>query len=263
MTGDSFKWDANLYQESSRFQYNLGLMAIERLQPTDSERIMDIGCGNAIVTIEIAKLIPQGEVVAIEYSKEMYQKANENIQQSKITNIKILNMNAINIAFSNEFDAVFSNSAIHWINNLERMYGLIYRALKNKGRMLIQTALREQNLLMNIIFKTSQIREFRKPLRKVRLPWRFCTVDENRVFLEENHFIDISIEPYRYSIGFENLDELTNFCKAAALVPFLNALPLEMHDEFIDRFQQTFLELNESGELKIEMNRVFISGRKP
>jgi trans-aconitate methyltransferase len=262
MAGDSFKWDANLYQESSRFQYKLGLMAIKRLQPLDSEIIMDIGCGNALVTIEIAKLIPPGEVVAIEYSKEMYQKANENIQQSKLKNIKILNMNAINIAFSNEFDAAFSNSAIHWISNLEKMYGLIYRALKNKGRMLIQTALREPNLLIRTILQTSQIKEFRKPLRKVRLPWRFCTVDENRALLEQNHFIDITIEPYRYSIKFENLYKLTNFCKAAALVPFLNALPLEMHDDFINRFRQTFLELNESGELKIEMNRVFISGRK-
>ncbi len=262
MADDSFKWDANLYQESSRFQYNLGLMAIERLQPTDSEKVMDIGCGNALVTLELAKLIPHGEVIAIEYSKEMYQKANENIRNSKVKNIKALNMNAINIAFSNEFDAVFSNSAIHWISNLEKMYGLIYQALKTKGRMIIQTALREPNLLINTILKTSQIKEFRKPLRKVRLPWRFCTVDENRTLLEQNHFIDISIEPYRYSIEFENLDKLIDFCKAAALVPFLNALPLEMHGDFIDRFQHTFLELNESCELKIEMNRVFISGRK-
>ena len=47
----------------------------------------------------------------------------------KIKNVKIVNMDAININYENEFDAVFSNSAIHWIKDLETMYNLIYKSL--------------------------------------------------------------------------------------------------------------------------------------
>jgi hypothetical protein len=53
MDNKSFEWDARLYQKSSDFQYELGLMAIERLNVSNFEHILEIGCGNALLTIEI------------------------------------------------------------------------------------------------------------------------------------------------------------------------------------------------------------------
>ena len=111
MADKELKWDAKLYQENSEFQYELALMAIERLKPEKTDRILDIGCGNAVVTIELAKHVPEGEIVAIEISSDMYKQALDNIRERKITNINIIQCDAFNIKYDNEFDAVFSNSA--------------------------------------------------------------------------------------------------------------------------------------------------------
>lgn len=54
-------------------------MAIDRLQPRDGERILDIGCGNAVVTLEIARRVPSGEITAVELSPEMCAQARQNI----------------------------------------------------------------------------------------------------------------------------------------------------------------------------------------
>ena len=64
MNEQGFRWDAELYQNSSKWQFDLGMMAIERLAPIDGERILEIGCGNALTTIEIAKRIPNGFITA-------------------------------------------------------------------------------------------------------------------------------------------------------------------------------------------------------
>lgn len=153
MTDKGLKWDAKLYQENSAFQYELALMAIEKLQPGSGDKILDIGCGNGVATIELAKYVPDGEVVAIEISSEMYKQAQENIRERNITNINVINRDAFNIDYSNEFDAVFSNSAIHWIYDLEKMYNKIYKALKYKGKIMIQTALRANNPLIDAAYK--------------------------------------------------------------------------------------------------------------
>ena len=61
---NDLKWDAKLYQESSLFQYSLGLKAIERLNLTSVNKILDIGSGNAKVTIELAKKFPNSSIIA-------------------------------------------------------------------------------------------------------------------------------------------------------------------------------------------------------
>ena len=68
MSEKNLKWDAELYKGSSAVQYKLGLMAIERLEPVDKEKILEIGSGNAMLTIEIARYIPNGSITAIEIS---------------------------------------------------------------------------------------------------------------------------------------------------------------------------------------------------
>ena len=65
MSEKEFRWDAELYQGSSAVQYKLGIMTIERLKPLDKEKILEIGPGNAMLTIEIAKRIPNGTITAI------------------------------------------------------------------------------------------------------------------------------------------------------------------------------------------------------
>ena len=99
MADKELKWDAKLYQENSAFQFELALMAIEKLQPGSGDKILDIGCGNAVSTIELAKHVPDGEVVAIEISSEMYKQALENIRERNITNINVINRDAFNINY--------------------------------------------------------------------------------------------------------------------------------------------------------------------
>lgn len=262
MEGKSYKWDANLYQKSSLFQFNLGLMAIERLKPVDKEKILEIGCGNAMLTIELAKLIPNGEIIAIELSKDMVKQAKTNLAKYGINNVNIENMDAIKLDYKNEFDAVFSNSAIHWIRNLEVMYKSIYDSLKSPGRIIIQSGLKELNLLFQVLFDLVKLPNYRDYFQNFRFPWRFLTIKENYKILKSANFKNINVEPYSYCIEFDSEEDVVNFCKAAPLVPLLNSIPAELTNNFIDDFKKVFLKNNQPNPLEIKMTRVFISANK-
>ncbi len=262
MADKKLKWDAKLYQENSDLQYELALMAIERLQPEKNGKILDIGCGNAVTTIELAKHVPEGEVTAIEISSDMCRQALENIKERKITNINIVQCNAFDINYNDEFDAVFSNSAIHWIYNLEKMYNKIYKALKNGGKIMIQTALKENNPVIDAAYKLLDEPEFKKYFKTLRLPWRFLGEGETKKVLKENRFENIVVEPYVYKIEYGNLKKLIDFFKSAALIPFFSVMPEKQYGQLINKYLEIYFEIKNSDQLTVEMNRVFIRADK-
>lgn len=257
MNDTGFKWDAELYQNSSKWQFDLGMMAIKRLAPIDGEKILEIGCGNAMTTIEIAKRIPNGSITAIELSEEMINQAKINLSKQKVENVKILHMNALEIKFKKKFDAIFSNSAIHWIMDLESMYALLYDALNQDGRMLIQTGLKEVNILFKTLQKISNIPQYNEFLKSVQFPWRFLSIKKTKSILKSIGFRKIKVEPYKYNKKFYSIDEFMDYSKAAALVPYLNAIPDYLRVEFMKTYKKIVRDMIPEENLIIEMTRLF------
>jgi precorrin-6Y C5,15-methyltransferase (decarboxylating) CbiT subunit len=257
----SFKWDAGLYQKSSTFQYGLAMMAIDKLNPKETEKILDIGCGNGLATIEIAKRVKKGKVVAVEVSNEMYQQALSNIKEHKIDNINVVNQDAIKINYENEFDAVFSNSAIHWILDLEWMYKLIHRALKQEGRIVIQTAIKGENVLFTCLSLIQKDKRYSNFFKDHIFPWRFLTKKETEEILNHAGFKNLSVEPYNYCKAFKTKQELRDFLIAAPLVPILTILPESVHERLIGDFTELFLRMN-NGSHEVKMSRLFILAEK-
>lgn len=261
MVDKTLKWDAKLYQNSSSLQFELGLMGINKLNPRGSERILEIGCGNAMLTIELAKKNMNGTITGIEISEEMIAQAKANIASHGVSNIEIIQGDAIMIDFQDEFDGIFSNSAIHWIKNLELMYEKLYNALKKDGRIVIQTGLKSMNSVVKTIFKLVTLKKYRSELKNFKNPWRYLTFEENSELLSSLNFRNINIEEYNHHVEYETEEGLLNYFKSAALVPFLTILPDNLKGEFLEDFRQIYLSYN-NNRLDVEMKRLFITAKK-
>lgn len=89
------------------------------------ERILDVGCGNGTLTLKIAQR--GATVTGIDNSLEMIRAAHE-------TGVDALVVDAADIHFDAEFDAAFSNAALHWMLNPPAVAAGVFRALKPGGR---------------------------------------------------------------------------------------------------------------------------------
>jgi trans-aconitate methyltransferase len=127
MAGASQGWDPVAYQAHAAFVPALGAPAVELLAPKRGERILDLGCGDGALTV---KLVEAGaEVVGVDADRAMIAAARERGLDAR-------RMDGRALEFEAEFDAVFSNAALHWMPPAARVAEGVLRALKPGGRFV-------------------------------------------------------------------------------------------------------------------------------
>jgi trans-aconitate methyltransferase len=124
-------WDAGLYDDKHSFVWKLAAAVLELLDAKPGERILDLGCGTGHLTARIAEA--GAHVVGVDRSPEMIRQAKE-----KYPSLRFEVMDARQIALDGNFDAVFSNAALHWINEPERVISCIKKSLRPGGRFVAE-----------------------------------------------------------------------------------------------------------------------------
>jgi len=122
-------WNADRYNKHAHFVSELALPVVDLLDPQEDERILDLGCGEGTLGLEITK---QGaEVYGIDLSPEMVTQARANGLEAEV-------MSVTQMPFEGEFDAVFSNAMLHWVREPEQAVAMIAKALKTGGRFVAE-----------------------------------------------------------------------------------------------------------------------------
>jgi trans-aconitate methyltransferase len=122
-------WSAAGYDEHARFVSELAGPVVEWLNPRPGERILDLGCGDGAVT---AALQAMGvEVVGVDTSEALLAAA-----RARDLDVRLMDGQALD--FHGEFDAVFSNAALHWMSKPEAVIAGVHRALKDGGRFVAE-----------------------------------------------------------------------------------------------------------------------------
>jgi len=123
------KWDPRTYAQNARFVSDLGSPVVDLLAPRPGERILDLGCGDGALT---EKLVAAGAlVVAVDASAEQVAGARARGLDARVAR-------AESLPFDAEFDAVFSNAALHWMPDASAVLSSVYRALRPGGRFVAE-----------------------------------------------------------------------------------------------------------------------------
>lgn len=101
-------WEADDYDDGHGFVYEYGGDVVDLLDPQPGERVLDLGCGTGHLTAEIADR--GAEPLGIDAAAEMIEQARENYPE-----LEVRHADAREFTAEEEFDAVLSNAALHWI----------------------------------------------------------------------------------------------------------------------------------------------------
>jgi ubiquinone/menaquinone biosynthesis C-methylase UbiE len=123
------KWDPATYATNAGFVPALGNAVLELLNAQPGEHILDIGAGDGILTAKIAAT--GADVLAADASAEMLEAAQK-------LGLKTCVVDGQALDFDAQFDAVFSNAALHWMLDAPAVARGVFKAIKPGGRFVAE-----------------------------------------------------------------------------------------------------------------------------
>lgn len=199
-------WDPGRYQRNAGFVAALGQPVVELLAPRPDERILDLGCGDGALSAVLAR---QAHVSAVDASAEQVSAARARGLDAQVAD-------GTQLAFAEEFDAVFSNAALHWMRDPDAVIDGVWRALKPGGRFVAECG-GAGNVATVLDALHAVVARYGVDGRAVS-PWYFPSVDDYRARLERRGFAVQSI----------------------VLIPRPTPLPGRLAD-WLDTFAESFL----------------------
>jgi len=219
-------WNPAAYAANAHFVPELGQPVLDLLQLRRGERVLDLGCGDGALTEKLVALGAQ--VVGIDSSAAMIAAARRRGLDARM-------MDARSLDFENEFDAVFSNAALHWVkDDPGGPVAGAFRALKAGGRFVGELG---GHACVGAITVALLAALERRGIADAAswIPWYFPTVDEYETRLRSAGFAPRTVQlvprPTPLPTGMRGwLETFAN--------PFCGALPSGERGAFLDEVTQ-------------------------
>jgi trans-aconitate methyltransferase len=174
------EWNSVLYDKRHHFVSNYGEDVISLLALHPGEKVLDLGCGTGDLT---HRLTEEGaEAAGLDASADMIRMAQE-----KYPDVPFFCADATGFTLPGDFDAVFSNAALHWITDQDRMLDRVYAHLRPAGRFVAEFGAKDNVAqIIGAIRSVLQERGFSEGA--ARQPWYFPSVGEYATRLEAHGF---------------------------------------------------------------------------
>ncbi len=173
----SDSWDAKEYGAKVPFVSGLGAHLIDLLDLRSGEDVLDLGCGEGALSQE---LVAQGaQVVAVDSSKSMVESARTQGIDARVVDGQALD-------FDQQFDAVFSNAALHWMTEPGRVLTGVASALRPGGRFVAEFG--GHGNVAAVAAAMLAVRAKWVDQDEFEFPWYFPTKEEYQELLIQNGF---------------------------------------------------------------------------
>lgn len=223
------QWNPERYVKHAGFVAELGLPVLELLNPQPGERILDVGCGDGWLTEKLAHI--GCEVVGVDGSAEQ-------IAAAQARGLTAMVMDGQQLTFEHEFDAVFSNAALHWMKPAEAVIVGVRRALRKNGRFVAEMGGHGNVAIIRSALHAALRQRGIDP--ETVDPWYFPTPDAYQAQLEAHGFdvTSIALIPRPTPLAGDISDWLATFTES-----FTNCLPEGERAAFLQELRATLRPL--------------------
>jgi SAM-dependent methyltransferase len=166
------EWHAGRYATHARFVAELGASVLDLLAPRPGERILDLGCGDGALTEQIARA--GVDVVGADAAQGL-------VGAARARGLDVRHIDGHALPFTSEFDAVFSNAALHWMTRPDEVLAGVRRALRPGGRFVGEFG--GHGCVAAVVVALRSVFGAHIPT-----PWYFPTADEYAERLEAHGF---------------------------------------------------------------------------
>jgi len=259
-------WNAAEYAANSAVQQSWARELMARLPLRGQELVLDVGCGDGKVTAEIARAVPRGRVLGIDNSPEMMAFAQATFPPAKIANLKFQVCDARRMGSAlGTFDLLFSNAALHWMDDHEAVLRGAASVLKPGGRLVVSCGGKGNAHDVFLALRPEMRRQrWRAYFRKVPAPYFFHAPGDYEKWLPKwgfkiNH---LSLAPKEAT--YAGADGFATWLRTTWL-PYVQRVPENLREHFIAAVTRRYVAKHPpdaEGKVHVRMMRLEIEAVK-
>lgn len=254
-------WSAADYASNSAVQQTWARELIAQLKLQSNERILDLGCGDGKVTAELARSVPHGSVMGVDASPQMIDFANKTFPARKIPNVEFQVMDARRIAFQRKFDLVFSNAALHWVDDHQAILRGAASVLRPGGRLVVSCGGKGNAHDVFLALRPEmRLKRWREFFRNLEAPYFFHSPEEYKKWLPRFGFKTHSVKLTPKDATYEGREGFAAWLRTTWL-PYTQRVPKNLREEFIGAIAERYLvkhPIDAKGLIHVRMMRLEI-----
>jgi trans-aconitate 2-methyltransferase len=230
-------WNPGQYHQfqGDRFAPFKDLLALVKIR--NRLRVVDLGCGTGELTRRLADELPESEVVGIDSSPEMLERARGQVraglrfEQGTIESVE------------GEWDLIFSHAAIHWVDNQRALIARLLSLLNPGGQLAVQVPSNHWHATHTLITEIAAEEPFHSALGGWHRQSPVLSISEYAELLHRHGGTEITVFEKVYPSLLDNSDALSEWTTGTTLVPYFERLPNELHEPFMERYRERLAAL--------------------
>jgi len=266
LTMHRYQWNAEDYRQNSAAQQQWAQELTAKLNLTGTEAVLDVGCGDGKVTAEIAGHLPHGQVVGIDNSEAMIALANREYPANHYVNLFFQSMDARELRFNGQFDVVFSNAVLHWIDDHMPVIAGMHQSLKPGGRILLQMGARNgMPEFMAALEQVLALPQWRDYFAGFSCPYGFKSVEDYQHWLPAAGFVIKRLEFIEKHALHLDAEAFKGWIRTTWL-PYTERVPQATRMQLIEAIATQYLASNPAdadGRVSVLMVRLEAEAEKP
>lgn len=250
-----------LYSKSNALQYNFAMKMLSKISFNSNSRILDIGCGDGVITDEIAKIVTDGCVIGTDISEAMIEHAAK--KYSAQDNIRFIRMDATKNFFRHQFDIITSFNCLHWVNDQESaIFGVAKAAVD--GAQIALLLSHRKSLYHLVLDKVCSSNKWASFFTDYISPRSFFDVANYKRLLTKAGLKVVNIEEEEMTYFYQTPKDLKEFFNAAGAQ--IKLIPEDLKENFLNDFVNEFLNqvgLNDFDEIPVSFWCLQVVASKP
>ncbi len=214
-------WDVNLYLRFRNERTQPAIDLVSRIDVDSPKRIIDLGCGPGTSTGILRQRWPHAQVAALDSAPEMIDAARASAPHEEW----ILG-DATAWQAATPFDIVFSNAALQWMADHERLLPRLLDQVAPRGALAFQIPARRYSLSHQLILEIADDVEW-APLTRAAKDAFILQSPSFYYDVLADKASRVEIWETEYYHVMEDHQAIINWLAGAAARPFLDALPTE------------------------------------
>lgn len=250
-------WDPARYEQFKSERYKPFEDLSRLVTARRNLKVVDLGCGPGELTLRLMEMLPGSDVVGMDSSPDMLRKAQPLARAGLRFELRRIEQ------FEGEWDLVFSHAAIHWVDDHKALVPGLFSHVKHGGQLVVQLPSNHNHPVMKMIVDIAGTNPFADAMNHWHRQSPVLPLQEYAELLYQTGGQNIVAFEKVYPHILEDSDALADWTSGTALVPYMEHLPGELHQDFMKEYRRKLKEIYPQSPVFFGFKRILFSADKP